>query len=193
MLHYGNYCGPGPTLLVGCRAPFDAVDHVDATCMRHDLDWCKCYARAAAGAGGDPWRGLAKVSLGGGGSSSSKSLNGSSSSSSATTSAEKRKQHRQRHRRARRARRAQQKKKRSRQRGGRNGMPLGMKPSPLMLSTRFLTLPGPLYRRLFDRDFRECIRRADLSLVTAFDFMIAAASLNMTGFTNSHTHTHTQY
>ena len=87
MLHYGNYCGPGPTLLVGCRAPFDAVDHVDATCMRHDLDWCKCYARAAAGAGGDPWRGLAKVSLGGGGSSSSKSLNGSSSSSSATTSA----------------------------------------------------------------------------------------------------------
>ena len=61
MLHYGNYCGPGPTLLVGCRAPLEPVDHVDATCMRHDLAWCRCYAKAAVGAGGDPWKGLARV------------------------------------------------------------------------------------------------------------------------------------
>jgi len=39
------------------------------------------------------------------------------------------------------------------------------KAHPLMLSTRFLALPSPLYRRMFDREFRECIRTADSNML----------------------------
>ena len=31
------------------------------------------------------------------------------------------------------------------------------KAHPLILASRFVSLPPPLYRRLFDREFRECI------------------------------------
>jgi len=51
------------------------------------------------------------------------------------------------------------------------------KPHPFVLSARFVALPGPLYRRLFDVDFRECIVRADKALLEAMDAIAAAGEL----------------
>uniref|UniRef100_A0A7S2WV72 Uncharacterized protein n=1 Tax=Rhizochromulina marina TaxID=1034831 RepID=A0A7S2WV72_9STRA len=46
------------------------------------------------------------------------------------------------------------------------------KPHPLVLSTRFLTLPAPIYRLLFDEPFRECIRLADQRMLEDMDVLI---------------------
>lgn len=97
--HYGNYCGPGPELLQGCGAPFEAVDDVDAVCMRHDLNWCRCYNN------------------------------------------------------------------------------VDRKAHPLILSTRFLTMPSALYRRLFNKDFRKCIMLSDQQMLAEFDNLTAAGEL----------------
>mmetsp|Transcript_710 Transcript_710/g.1470 ORF Transcript_710/g.1470 Transcript_710/m.1470 type:complete len:295 (+) Transcript_710:46-930(+) len=46
-LHYGNYCGPGPKEVCsekGCTQPqnLQPVDEVDASCLIHDMSYCKC-------------------------------------------------------------------------------------------------------------------------------------------------------
>lgn len=97
--HYGNFCGPGPELLKGCRAPLDAVDNVDAVCMRHDQNWCRCYTN------------------------------------------------------------------------------VDRKAHPVILSTRFMTMPAALYRRLFSNEFRKCIMLSDQQMIFEFDNLTAHGEL----------------
>ena len=51
------------------------------------------------------------------------------------------------------------------------------KPHPVLLSARFLTMPAPLYRRLFDERFRACIFDADRELVKTLDGIEASGAL----------------
>jgi hypothetical protein len=48
-----------------------------------------------------------------------------------------------------------------------------------VLSARFVALPGPIYRRLFDEDFRECIRVADKALLGEMDKIAGRGELPM--------------
>lgn len=97
LLHYGNYCGPGPELLTGCRPPMEPADNIDTVCMKHDRAWCRCFV--------------------------------------SRFEREESTNH----------------------------------PSPLILSSRFLTIPAPIYRWAFDKEFRECIRTADSNMIAEFD------------------------
>jgi hypothetical protein len=51
------------------------------------------------------------------------------------------------------------------------------KPHPFILSTRFITLPSPIYRRLFDEAFRNCIGDADEVLLRDMDALEAQGKL----------------
>ena len=157
----------------GCIPPRPPADNVDAVCMRHDLGWCRCFERRAAAA-----RAKADADATGmgnttsldqepekyrgnrtGGSSSSRIRKSNSSSIDDGTSFQ-----------------SNSSEERPINTSGALQTP-PRKPHPIILSARFMTLPAPLYRRLFDEKFRGCILRADKALVEGMDSLKASNEL----------------
>ena len=133
--------------------------------MRHDLGWCRCFERRAAAA-----RAKAEADAAGNGTATSvdeeseKDIDGSTVGGG--------------NNRIRQTNSSSVDDDPSIQSGSSEGKLVNTsgllqtpprKPHPIILSARFMTLPAPLYRRLFDEKFRGCILRADKALVEGMD------------------------